>query len=57
MDTLRTFSRGSIYEVKQTTYNKEEELLFEANAKVRDLILDLEKAEIHTNEDETQQET
>jgi len=56
MDTLKTFSRGSIYELKQTTYNKEEQILFEANAKVKELITDLEKAEIHTNENETQQE-
>ena len=55
MDTLKTFSRGSIYELKQTTYNKEEQILFEANAEVKKLITDLEKAEIHTNENETQQ--
>ena len=54
MDTLRTFSRGSIYEQKHTTYNKEEKILFEANATVKKLITDLEKAEIHTNENETQ---
>ena len=55
MDTLKTFSRGSIYELKHTTYNKEEQILFEANAEVKKLITDLEKAEIHTNENETQQ--
>lgn len=55
MKDLKTFSRGSIYELKQTTYNKEEQILFEANAKVKKLITDLEKAEINTNEDETQQ--
>ena len=54
MKDLKTFSRGSIYELKQTTYNKEEQILFEANATVKKLITDLEKAEIHTNEDETQ---
>ena len=54
MDTLRTFSRGSIYEQKHTTYSKEEKILFEANATVKKLITDLEKAEIHTNENETQ---
>ena len=54
MDTLNTFSRGSIYELKQTTYNKEEQILFEANATVKNLITDLEKAEIHTDENETQ---
>ncbi len=54
MKDLKTFSRGSIYELKQTTYNKEEQILFEANAKVKKLITDLEKAEIHTNENETQ---
>ena len=56
MKDLKTFSRGSIYELKQTTYNKEEQILFEANAEVKKLITDLEKAEINTNEDETQQE-
>ena len=56
MKDLKTFSRGSIYELKQTTYNKEEQILFEANATVKKLITDLEKAEIQTNEDETQQE-
>lgn len=54
MDTLKTFSRGSIYELKQTTYNKEEQILFEANATVKKLITDLEKAEIQTDENETQ---
>ena len=55
MKDLKTFSRGSIYELKQTTYNKEEQILFEANATVKKLITDLEKAEIQTDENETQQ--
>ena len=54
LEAIKTFSRGSIYEGEGTIYNREENILFESSAKVKKLILDLEKSEIHTDENETQ---
>ena len=50
---LQQLSRG-ITEVKQLPLN-EEEIIFQANSEVRNLISDLEQAEIQIDENETQQ--
>jgi len=52
MSNLMGLSRG-IYEIKQPNYNTEEALLFEASSRVRDLVEELENAEIQIDENET----
>jgi hypothetical protein len=48
---MKQLSRG-IYESQQTTYDSDENLLFEVSTEIRNLIADLEKSETEINENE-----